>query len=193
MGLKDLFIKKQKKEIAESTAKKVTPQHSNFDAYRNSYDLFLDGLADLKDFCAQNGVSYEQILADFKIEVPASFEDFKADFETYSDSVLTNIPNAKAAIKRKVQEEERKDKIANKPVVEFTNSQKQHNVNDEYLRTVKITSETGTGKAVDRFYDKAEKAYDNSRLTNYAKDSLDEFEQIYGMMNDTHEEKGRTR
>lgn len=193
MGLKDLFIKKPKKEIAEATAKKVTPQHSNFDAYRNSYDLFLDGLADLKDFCVQNGVSYEQILADFKIEVPASFEDFKADFETYSDSVLTNIPNAKAAIKRKVQEEERKDKIANKPVSEISNAQQQHNANSEYLRTVKIQSETETGKVVDGFYDKAEKAYNDSRLDDYAKNSLDEFEQIYGMMNDTTEEKGRTR
>lgn len=193
MGLKDFFSRKKTKEVEPSITKMETKQHNYMDAYRNSYNLFLEGLDDLKDFCTQNGVSYEQILADFKIEVPASFEEFAANFEAYSDSVLTNIPNAKAAIKQKVKEEERQAQIANKPVSEISNTQQQHNANSEYLRTVKIQSETETGKVVDGFYDKAEKAYNDSRLDDYAKNSLDEFEQIYGMMNDTTEEKGRTR
>lgn len=193
MGLKDFFSRKKTKEVEPPVTKMETKQHSYMDAYRNSYDLFLEGLDDLKDFCTQNGVSYEQTLADFKIEVPASFEEFAANFEAYSDSVLTNIPNAKAAIKQKVKEEERQAQIANKPVSEISNAQQQHNANSEYLRTVKIQSETETGKVVDGFYDKAEKAYNDSRLDDYAKNSLDEFEQIFGMMNDTTEEKGRTR
>lgn len=193
MGWTDIFSKKNKKETTTDVVKKEPQQNSHMNALRNSYDLFLEGLDELKDFCVQNGVSYEETLTKFQIEVPKSFEDFAADFEIYSDSVLTNIPNAKAAIKRKVQDDARQTEAANKPVVEKSNYQPKHNENTEYLRTVKITSETETGKVADDFYDKVGKAYNDPRLANYTSSSLDEYEQLLNMMGEPSEEKGRRR